>query len=144
VILPRLDDPLDTDSQARWLIVAVLGPADDSRSHSRLRTSPSTTSTCVPFFSLAAARPNASQRNPALSFGLGLAFVVVLSRRPGHEDGMDVYVVTLAPLIGSVLAAAVYRGFAVPTLTAREAERALPTEQEERLRNRCSCRHSGV
>jgi hypothetical protein len=90
VILPRLDDPLDTDSQARWLIVAVLGPADDSRSHSRLRTSSSTTGKCVPFFSLAAARPNASQRNPALSFGLGLAFVVVLSRRPGHEDGMDV------------------------------------------------------
>jgi hypothetical protein len=58
--------------------------------------------------------------------------------------GWTFHVVTLAPLIGSVLAAAVYRGFAVPTLTAREAERALPTEQEERLRNRCSCRHSGV
>jgi hypothetical protein len=30
----------------------------------------------------------------------------------------------------------VYRGIAVPMLTAREAERALPAEQEERLKHR--------
>jgi aquaporin Z len=44
----------------------------------------------------------------------------------------------IAPLIGSVLAAVVYRGFAVPILTTREAERALPTEQEERLKHRAA------
>jgi aquaporin Z len=44
----------------------------------------------------------------------------------------------LAPLVGSVLAAIVYRGLAVPMLTTREAERALPTEQEERLKHRAA------
>jgi hypothetical protein len=40
----------------------------------------------------------------------------------------------VAPLIGAVLAAAVYRGIALPTpeLPTREAERALPSEQVER------------
>src|SRR5438445_9077029 len=39
----------------------------------------------------------------------------------------------VAPMAGSVLAAVVYKSFGVPVLTAREAERALPAEQEQRL-----------
>jgi aquaporin Z len=68
--------------------------------------------------------------NPALSIGPAL-FV-------GGWALQQLWLFVLAPLIGSVLAAAVYRGLAVPTLTAREAERALPTEQEERLKNRAA------
>jgi aquaporin Z len=68
--------------------------------------------------------------NPARSIGPAL-FV-------GGWALQQLWVFTLAPLVGSVLAAAVYRGLAVPTLTAREAERALPTEQEERLKNRAA------
>ncbi|MFL6350987.1 MAG: aquaporin Z [Bryobacteraceae bacterium] len=66
--------------------------------------------------------------NPARSIGPAL-FV-------GGWALQQLWLFILAPLVGSVLAAAVYRGFAVPTLTAREAERALPTQQEERLKNR--------
>lgn len=40
----------------------------------------------------------------------------------------------VAPLVGAVLAAFVYRGLAVPRLAAREAERALPTQEAERLK----------
>src|SRR5436305_14753270 len=68
--------------------------------------------------------------NPARSIGPAL-FVAGWALQ-------QLWLFILAPLIGSVLAAAVYRGFAVPTLTAREAERALPTEQEQRLRNRAA------
>jgi aquaporin Z len=68
--------------------------------------------------------------NPARSIGPAL-FV-------GGWALQQLWLFVLAPLIGSVLAAAVYRGLAVPTLTAREAERALPTEQEERLKNRAA------
>jgi aquaporin Z len=68
--------------------------------------------------------------NPARSIGPAL-FV-------GGWALQQLWVFILAPLVGSVLAAAVYRGLAVPTLTAREAERALPTEQEERLKNRAA------
>ena len=42
----------------------------------------------------------------------------------------------LAPFAGAVLAAFVYRGIAVPTLTAKEAEEALGTEQAQRLKAR--------
>jgi aquaporin Z len=68
--------------------------------------------------------------NPARSIGPAL-FV-------GGWALQQLWVFILAPLVGSVLAAAVYRGLAVPTLTARDAERALPTEQEERLKNRAA------
>jgi aquaporin Z len=68
--------------------------------------------------------------NPARSIGPAL-FV-------GGWALQQLWVFVLAPLVGSVLAAAVYRGLGVPTLTAREAERALPTEQEERLKNRAA------
>ena len=44
----------------------------------------------------------------------------------------------VAPLVGAVLAAVVYRGLAVPFLTAREAERYLPSEQAERLKKSAS------
>jgi len=44
----------------------------------------------------------------------------------------------IAPLVGAVLAAAVYRAVAVPILTAREAEGALPTQQQERLKSRAA------
>lgn len=40
----------------------------------------------------------------------------------------------VAPLIGAALAAGVYRALGVPALTAREAERALPEDQEARRR----------
>ena len=66
--------------------------------------------------------------NPARSIGPAL-FV-------GGWALQQLWLFLLAPLAGSVLAAAVYRGLAVPTLTAREAERALLTEQEERLKDR--------
>jgi aquaporin Z len=68
--------------------------------------------------------------NPARSIGPAL-FV-------GGWALQQLWLFIVAPLVGSVLAAAVYRSFAVPTLTAREAERALPTEQEERLKNRAA------
>ena len=68
--------------------------------------------------------------NPARSIGPAL-FV-------GGWALQQLWVFILAPLVGSVLAAAVYHGVAVPMLTAREAERALPTEQEERLKNRAA------
>lgn len=68
--------------------------------------------------------------NPARSIGPAL-FV-------GGWALQQLWLFLVAPLAGSVLAAAVYRGLAVPRLTAREAERALPTEQEERLRNRAA------
>jgi len=44
----------------------------------------------------------------------------------------------VAPLTGAVLAAVVYRGIGRPILTAREAERALPAEQQERLKGRAA------
>lgn len=66
--------------------------------------------------------------NPARSIGPAL-FV-------GGWALQQLWLFILAPLVGSVLAAVVYRGFAVPTLTAREAERALPTQQEERLKSK--------
>ncbi|MGI8958958.1 MAG: aquaporin Z [Bryobacteraceae bacterium] len=62
--------------------------------------------------------------NPARSIGPAL-FV-------GGWALQQLWLFLLAPLIGSVLAAAIYRGFRVPRLTARDAERALPTEQKER------------
>ncbi len=68
--------------------------------------------------------------NPARSIGPAL-FV-------GGWALQQIWLFIVAPLVGAVLAAAVYRGFAVPRLTAREAERALPTEQQERLRNRAA------
>lgn len=68
--------------------------------------------------------------NPARSIGPAL-FV-------GGWALAQLWLFILAPLAGSVLAAAVYRGFAVPILTPREAERALPTEQEERLKHRAA------
>ena len=66
--------------------------------------------------------------NPARSIGPAL-FV-------GGWALQQLWLFVLAPLAGSVLAALAYRGLAVPTLTTREAERALPSEQEERLKAR--------
>jgi aquaporin Z len=66
--------------------------------------------------------------NPARSIGPAL-FV-------GGWALQQLWLFILAPLAGSVLAAVVYRSLSVPILTAREAERALPTEQEERLKHR--------
>ncbi len=62
--------------------------------------------------------------NPARSIGPAL-FV-------GGWALQQLWLFILAPLVGSALAAFVYRGFAVPRLTAREAERALPTQEQER------------
>lgn len=64
--------------------------------------------------------------NPARSIGPAL-FV-------GGWALQQLWLFILAPLAGAVLAALVYRAIAVPTLTAREAERALPSDQQERLR----------
>jgi aquaporin Z len=66
--------------------------------------------------------------NPARSIGPAL-FV-------GGWALQQLWLFLLAPLAGAALAAAVYRAFAVPILTTRQAERALPSEQEERLRSR--------
>ena len=68
--------------------------------------------------------------NPARSIGPAL-FV-------GGWALQQLWLFVIAPLAGAVLAAVAYRGFAVPILTTREAERALPTEQEERLRDRAA------
>ncbi|MBV8811214.1 MAG: aquaporin Z [Acidobacteriaceae bacterium] len=68
--------------------------------------------------------------NPARSIGPAL-FV------GGWALG-QLWLFIVAPLVGAVLAAVVYRGFGVPILAPREAERALPTEQEERLRSRAA------
>jgi len=66
--------------------------------------------------------------NPARSIGPAL-FV-------GGWALQQLWLFIVAPLVGSVLAAAVYKAIATPSLTATEAERALPTEQEERLKRR--------
>lgn len=63
--------------------------------------------------------------NPARSIGPAL-FV-------GGWALQQLWLFILAPLVGSLLAAAVYSGFRVPSLTATEAEQALATEQAERL-----------
>ncbi len=68
--------------------------------------------------------------NPARSIGPAI-FV-------GGWALQQLWLFIVAPLAGAVLAAVVYRGFAVPILTTREAERALPTQQEERLKNRAA------
>ncbi|MBV9269005.1 MAG: aquaporin Z [Acidobacteriaceae bacterium] len=64
--------------------------------------------------------------NPARSIGPAI-FV-------GGWALQQLWLFLFAPLVGAVLAAAVYRGFTVPTLGVREAERALPSQQEERLK----------
>ncbi len=66
--------------------------------------------------------------NPARS--IGPALIV------GGWALQQLWLFLLAPFVGSILAAAVYRGFTTPTLTVTEAERALPTQQQERLNNR--------
>jgi aquaporin Z len=65
--------------------------------------------------------------NPARSIGPAL-FV-------GGWALQQLWLFIVAPMAGAVLAALVYNGFRVPSLTAREAEQALPTEQQERLRS---------
>ena len=64
--------------------------------------------------------------NPARSIGPAL-FV-------GGWALQQLWLFVLAPLAGAVLAAVVYRSIAVPKLTAKEAEQALPSEQEQRLK----------
>src|SRR3954465_8005759 len=68
--------------------------------------------------------------NPARSIGPAL-FV-------GGWALQQLWLFILAPLVGSVLAAAVYRGIAVPILTTQEAEQALATEQAQRLKPRAA------
>ncbi len=66
--------------------------------------------------------------NPARSIGPAL-FV-------GGWAVQQLWLFVLAPLAGSALAAAVYSGISASRLSARDAERALPTQQEERLKSR--------
>src|SRR3954452_19273906 len=66
--------------------------------------------------------------NPARSIGPAL-FV-------GGWALQQLWLFLVAPMAGSVLAAIVYKSFGVPMLTAREAERALPAEQEQRLKTK--------
>ena len=66
--------------------------------------------------------------NPARSIGPAL-FV-------GGWALQQLWLFIVAPFAGAVLAALVYNGFRVPSLTAREAERALPSEQEQRLKGK--------
>ncbi|HEX4165242.1 MAG TPA: aquaporin Z [Bryobacteraceae bacterium] len=94
---------------------------------------------------------------PAGFAGLPIGFVLVLihlvgipvtntSVNPARSIGPALFVggwaiaqlwlFILAPLAGAALAAAVYRSFAVPRLSARESETALRLEQEDRLRSR--------
>ncbi len=71
-----------------------------------------------------------SYGNPARSIGPAI-FV-------GGWAIEQLWLFIVAPLAGAVLAAVVYRGIAQPMLTAREAERALPTEQQDRLKGRAA------
>jgi aquaporin Z len=64
--------------------------------------------------------------NPARSIGPAL-FV-------GGWALQQLWLFLVAPLAGAALAALVYRGIAVAMLPASEAEQALPTEQQERLK----------
>ena len=68
--------------------------------------------------------------NPARSIGPAL-FV-------GGWALQQLWLFLVAPMAGSVLAAIVYKSFGVPMLTAREAERALPAEQEQRLKTKAA------
>jgi aquaporin Z len=69
--------------------------------------------------------------NPARSIGPAL-FV-------GGWALQQLWLFILAPLVGSVLAAIVYRGvYRGITMSTRDAERALLTEQEERLKSRAT------
>lgn len=68
--------------------------------------------------------------NPARSIGPAL-FV-------GGWALQQLWLFLLAPLAGAALAAFAYRAIAAPILTARQAERALPSEQEQRLKQRAA------
>jgi aquaporin Z len=68
--------------------------------------------------------------NPARSIGPAI-FV-------GGWALQQLWLFILAPLAGAVLAAVLYNVMRVPILTATEAERALPIEQEERLKGRAA------
>ena len=68
--------------------------------------------------------------NPARSIGPAL-FV-------GGWALQQLWLFIVAPMVGAVLAAAVYRGFAVPMLSARQAEESLETQQENRLKGRAA------
>lgn len=66
--------------------------------------------------------------NPARSIGPAL-FV-------GGWALEQLWLFLIAPLVGAVLAALVYRGLSVSMLPAREAQQALPIEQQERSKKR--------
>ncbi len=66
--------------------------------------------------------------NPARSIGPAI-FV-------GGWALQQLWLFIVAPLVGAIIAGAAYNGFRVPSLTARDAEQALPTQQEERLRSK--------
>jgi aquaporin Z len=66
--------------------------------------------------------------NPARSIG-----TAIFAR--GWALG-QLWLFIVAPMVGAAVAAGVYRALGRPTLEVREAERALPTEQAERLRTR--------
>lgn len=66
--------------------------------------------------------------NPARSIGPAL-FV-------GGWALQQLWLFIVAPLLGSVLAAFVYRGFTIPLLSPKEAESALPSETDQRLKGR--------
>jgi aquaporin Z len=68
--------------------------------------------------------------NPARSIGPAL-FV-------GGWALQQLWLFIVAPLVGAVLAAGVYSAIQTPALTVREAEGALPSEQEERLRTKAA------
>jgi aquaporin Z len=68
--------------------------------------------------------------NPARSIGPAL-FV-------GGWALQQLWLFILAPLLGAGLAAVVYRGFAIPLLTPKEAETALPSETDQRLKRRAA------
>jgi aquaporin Z len=68
--------------------------------------------------------------NPARSIGPAL-FV-------GGWALEQLWLFIVAPLAGAVLAAGVYSAIRTPSLTAREAEGSLPSEQEERLKTKAA------
>ncbi len=68
--------------------------------------------------------------NPARSIGPAL-FV-------GGWALQQLWLFVLAPLVGAALATAVYKAFSAPSLAAGDTKRALPSEQEKRLKGKAA------
>lgn len=132
---------------------AANGFADHSPGHYGL-VAAALTEVLLTFFLVLTVIGATDLRAPVGFAGLPIGFVLVLihlvgipvtntSVNPARSIGPAIFVggwalqqlwlFMVAPLVGAVAAAFVYKALAVPALSAREAERALPSEQKERV-----------